>query len=95
VKLHGRFRTAVGSEEIDVGSKVQTVGELLEELSSRLGPDTSRYLFDPGTSEMSPTLVLLVNGHSVKMLDGLRTRLAEADTVTVDSVDIIEVVGGG
>lgn len=95
VKLHGRLRTAAGSEEVLLQGKLNTAGELLEELMRRLGPDVSRHIFDPGTQEMSPTLVLLVNGHSIKMLEGLKTRLVESDAVTIDSVDIMEIVGGG
>ena len=44
---------------------------------------------------MSPSLILLVNGHSVKMLEGLNTPLLEKDAITIDSVDIMEIVGGG
>jgi len=95
VKLHGRIRTAVVSDEIELPGAVNTAGELLEGLVRKLGPDVSRYIFDPGTNEMSPTLVLLVNGHSIKMLEGLRTTLVERDTVSIDSVDIMEIVGGG
>jgi molybdopterin converting factor small subunit len=95
VKLHGRIRTAVGSDEIELPGAVNTAGELLEGLVRKLGPDVSRYIFDPGTNEMSPTLVLLVNGHSIKMLEGLRTTLVERDTISIDSVDIMEIVGGG
>lgn len=95
VKLHGQIRKAAGLEEIEIPSTANTVGELLEELVRKLNPDVSRYMFDPRTSEMSPALVLLVNGHSVKMLEGLRTRLVERDSVTIDSVDVIEMVGGG
>lgn len=95
VKLHGRVRTAAGSDEIEVAETVKTVGDLLEELTRRIGPDFSRYIFDPGTKEMSANLIMLVNGHSVKMLEGLRTPLLEHDMVTIDSVDVLEIVGGG
>jgi len=95
VKLHGRVRAAAGTDEIELPHTVKTAGELLEELMRRLGPGFSRYIFDPGTHEISPTLVLLVNGHSIKMLEGLSTTLVERDTVTIDSVDIMEIVGGG
>jgi hypothetical protein len=44
---------------------------------------------------LSPSLILLVNGHSVKMLEGLNTPLLEKDAITIDSVDIMEIVGGG
>ena len=96
VRLHGRIRSAAGgSEEIELPTSVSTVGELLQELSRRLGSDASRHIFEAGTNQMHASLVLLVNGHSVKMLQGLKTPLAERDTVSIDSVDIIETVGGG
>lgn len=95
VKLHGRLRMAAGSDEIEVPETVRNVGDLLDELTRRLPPETRRYMFDPGTRELSPSLILLVNGHSIRMLEGLNTPLLEKDTVTIDSVDIMEIVGGG
>ena len=68
---------------------------MLQELGRKLGPDATRYIFESGTNRMNSTLILLVNGHSVKMLDGLKTQLKDRDTITVDSVDILETVGGG
>lgn len=95
VKLHGRLRMAAGSDELDITEKVKNVGDLLEELTRRLGPKVMGYIFDPGTKELSPSLIVLVNGHSVKMLEGLNTPLLEKDTIMIDSVDIMEIVGGG
>ena len=95
VKLHGRFRIAAGSDEIEVPDTVRNVGELLEQLTRRLGPDVGSYMFETRTRDLSPRLIVLVNGHSVRMLEGLRTPLLGRNTVTIDSVDIMEVVGGG
>ena len=95
VKLHGRFRMAARSDEIELPQTVRNVGDLLEELTCRLGPEVRRYMFDQDTEELSPSLIVLVNGHSVKMLEGLNTPLLEKDDVTIDSVDIMEIVGGG
>ena len=95
VKLHGRLRMAAGSDRIELPETVKNVGELLEEIIRRAGPEAKRYIFDPGTKELSPSLIVLVNGHSVKMLKGLNTALLEKDTITIDSVDIMEIVGGG
>jgi molybdopterin converting factor small subunit len=95
VKLHGRIRTAAGSDEIELPSAVKSVSDLIEELMRKLGPDGDCYIFDPGTKEMRQSLVLLVNGHSVRMLEGLSTPLVEGDNVTVESIDFIEIVGGG
>jgi molybdopterin converting factor small subunit len=93
-KLHGRLRIAAGSDQIELPETVKNVGDLLEELVRRVGPEARQYIFGPGT-ELSPSLLMLVNGHSIKMLEGLNTPLLEKDTVTIDSVDIMEIVGGG
>jgi molybdopterin converting factor small subunit len=93
-KLHGRLRIAAGSDQIELPETVKNVGELLEELVRRVGPEARQYIFGPG-AELSPSLLMLVNGHSIKMLEGLNTPLLEKDTVTIDSVDIMEIVGGG
>lgn len=95
VKLHGRFRMAAGTDEIQVPDTVRNVGELLEQFTQRFGQDIRSYMFETGTRELSPRLIVLVNGHSVRMLAGLRTPLLGRDTITIDSVDIMEVVGGG
>lgn len=95
VKLHGRFRIAAGTDEIEVPDSVRNVSDLLEQLTRRLGPDVRNYMFETGTKELSPTLIVLVNGHSVRMLEGLRTPLLGRDTITIDSVEIMEIVGGG
>jgi len=95
VKLHGRLRMAAGSDEVDIPDKVKNVGDLLEELTRRLEPEVRGYIFDPGTKELSPSLIVLVNGHSIKMLEGLNTPLLEKDAIMIDSVDIMEIVGGG
>jgi len=86
---------AAGSDEIELSETVRDVGGLLEEIIRKAGPQARQYIFDPGTRELSPSLILLVNGHSFRMLEGLSTPLLEKDTVTVDSVDIMEIVGGG
>ena len=95
VKLHGRLGMAAGSDQIELPETLKNVGELLEELIQRTGPEARQYVFDPGTKELSPSLIMLVNGHSIRMLEGLNTPLLEKDTVTIDSVDIMEIVGGG
>lgn len=95
VKLHGRLRIAAGSDEIELPSTVKNVGDVLDELIREVGPEVRQYIFDPGTRELSPSLIMLVNGHSIRMLEGLSTPLLEKDLVTIDSVDIMEIVGGG
>jgi len=86
---------AAGTDQIELPETVKNVGDLLEALIQRTGPQARQYVYDPGTRELSPSLIMLVNGHSIKMLEGLDTPLLDKDTVTVDSVDIMEIVGGG
>jgi molybdopterin converting factor small subunit len=95
VRLHGRLRLAAGSDEIELPETVKNVGDVLDELIRRVGSEIRQYVFDPGTRELSPSLIMLVNGHSIRMLKGLETALLEKDIVTIDSVDIMEIVGGG
>jgi len=94
-RLHGRFRMLAGADEFEIPETVRNVGDFLQELERRFGPRVNQFLFDPGTNELSPSVIILVNGQSVKMLEGLRTPLSETDAVTIDSLDILEVVGGG
>ena len=95
VRLHGRPKATAGLEEIEVTQPVRTFRDLLHALNQMLGEGFVGHLFDPGTRTLSSNVILLVNGHSIKMLAGLETPLLDKDTVTIDSVDILEIVGGG
>jgi molybdopterin converting factor small subunit len=95
VRLHGRPRVIAGVEEIEVKQSVRTFRDLLDALTQMLGEEFGNHLFDRGTGNAKSDVILLVNGHSIKMLEGLETSLLDKDTVTIDSVDILEIVGGG
>ncbi len=95
VRLHGRLRLATGTDQVDLPEEVRNVSDLLSEMTKRFGPEIRQYMFDPGTENLSPTLVVLVNGHSIKMLEGTSTLLRDKDDISIDSVDIMEIVGGG
>ena len=95
VRIHGRLRIAAGTDEVELPEGVSNVGDLLSEMTTRFGPEIRQYVFDPGTENLSPSLVVLVNGHSIKMLKGTNTPLMEKDEISIDSVDITEIVGGG
>ena len=94
VKLHGRARVAAGLDETEV-TDARTVGDLLEALTVKIGPEFRRTMLDSRTNELNTNLILLVNGHSVRMLNGLKTPLLETDVVTIDTVELLEIVGGG
>ena len=90
-----RATSAAGLDEIEVAEKARTVGELLDALTARIGTEFRRTMLDSRTNELSANLILLVNGHSVRMLNGLKTPLLETDVVTIDTVELLEIVGGG
>ena len=95
VRLHARFRMAAQSDYIELPDTVKNVGDVLRELIRGMGSEVSQFIFNPGTKELSPSLIMLVNGHSIRLLEGPNTPLLEKDVVTIDSVDIMEIVGGG
>jgi molybdopterin converting factor small subunit len=86
---------AARSDQIELTETVKNVGDVLDELVRIVGPEVRPYIFERGTRELSPSLIMLVNGHSIRMLEGLDTPLLEKDAITIDSVDIMEIVGGG
>jgi molybdopterin converting factor small subunit len=95
VKLYGRIREYLGREEVNVSKEVQTVGELVDELNAMSGNRLNGFFFDPGTREIRPSFVMLVNGHSIRLMKGLETKLSGDNDVVIDNIDIMETVGGG
>jgi len=95
VKLHGRFRTAAGVDQIEMPATIASIGELLGLLSTRFGSEMRACMFVDEAKNLNPNLLVLVNEHSVRMLKGLSTPISDNDTVLIDSIDIIEIVGGG
>lgn len=90
VKFFTTLREITGKreEEIKLSSDL-TVGELLEQLSKKYGRRFTEYVYDERGNVRS-YLQFLVNGKSVAILQGFKTRLNEEDTVA-----IIPPVGGG
>ena len=95
VKLYGRIRDYLNTQEITVGEDVETVGELVDILNARSGNKLSEFFFDPGTREIRPSFVMLVNGHSIRLLQGLKTKLYGKNDIVIDNIDILETEGGG
>lgn len=96
VNFYSTFlRQAAGGESVQLAQTPKTVRELLDMLASELGPRFVERVYDPREKALKRDFVLLVNGHSVKLLKGLETPLSSGDQVTFDTVDVVEVVGGG
>ena len=71
-------------------SEEATVDLSLKRLSESFGKDFVEYVFNEKTGEVKSYLTLLVNGRSIAVLDGLKTRLADGDVLA-----ILPPVGGG
>lgn len=96
VNFYSSFlKQAAGGESLVLDETPKTVGELLDLLAERLGDKFQQHVYDPRQKAFRRAIVLLVNGHSIKMLNGLDTPLSPGDNVSIDAVDVVEVVGGG
>ena len=91
VRLFTALRELAGKGEVTLDLNVDkaTVGDVLRELVKKFGPKFSDYLFNE-KAMVRDYLQLLVNGRSVDLLEGLKTRLDDGDVVAV-----VPPVGGG
>jgi len=94
IKVAVRFFTTLREitgrkEEILEFSKPANVETVLKQLSREHGKDFDDYMFDE-LGDVQGHLQILVNGKSVSTMQGLKTRLNDADQVA-----ILPPVGGG
>lgn len=96
IRLHGRIRELVGSEEIVINEKVKTLRDVLEKFITILGDKAKEVLLKPeDVLHPRSRVVVLVNGFSVKMLGSLDYPVKELDEVRIDHIDVMEFIGGG
>ena len=76
-------------EELEVGD-VSTLTDLVRRIAEKYGEEASSYLYVDETGNIDPTMQFLVNGVSIRSLQGFKTRLADGDIVAV-----IPPIGGG
>jgi len=93
VRFFGSLRALVGKKVECVkfeDREEATVENVLKRLSEIYGKDFVEYLFDGKTGGVQSYLLLLVNGRSITMVDGLETRFLDGDVLA-----ILPPVGGG
>ena len=93
VRFFGSLRALIGKrvECVEFEDREEaTVEKVLKRLSEIYGKDFVEYVFDGKTGEIQSYLLLLVNGRSTTVLDGLETRLVDGDVLA-----ILPPVGGG
>lgn len=94
IKVAVRFFTTLREitgkkEELLEFSKPANVETVLKQLSRKYGKDFDDYMFDE-LGDVQGHLQILINGKSVSTMQGLKTRLNDADQVA-----ILPPVGGG
>ena len=88
VQYFALLRDVTAKTSEDWREPAATVGELLQALVARYGPEFSRWVLDHG--DLGKFAIVLVNGHDVRQLQRLATPLAPSDNVV-----IFPPVGGG
>lgn len=81
IKYFATFRELAGERSFHLDAAPADVAALLETLSDRYGPRFRKAVLADG--DLSPELILLVNGRNVRITGGLRTPLAPSDEVCV------------
>ncbi len=97
VRLHGKVRDLIGRNHIEVKGDVIRVRDVINALIKALGPKASELGLKESEDIVRPRVrvVLLINGFSVKMLGDLDMPLGYGDSVYAESVDVLEIQGGG
>ena len=88
IKYFATIRTYTGENERRVDEPPATLGPLLETLAARYGTSFRRAVF--AGAELSPEIIILVNGRNV-----LYSGLLQAPLATDDEVSIFPMVAGG
>lgn len=83
VKVFATLREITKTKEIELESeKAITVSDAIKLLTNKYGEKLAKYLLDKDGKPKSAFL-LMVNGVSVKELEGLNTNLGEGDVLAV------------
>jgi molybdopterin synthase sulfur carrier subunit len=78
---YATLREITGRSKQPWNSNTETVGVLLRELSARYGQNFRRWVLKEDGS-LGQLCIILVNGHDIRELDGLATRLHPEDSIS-------------
>ncbi len=76
-------------EEIEMENGA-TLGDLLEKIVLKYGEAAFNYLYDRKSGAVDPSIQFLINGVSMRNLQGVRTELKDENVVA-----IVPPIGGG
>ncbi|MHA2365167.1 MAG: MoaD/ThiS family protein [Candidatus Hodarchaeales archaeon] len=96
VKFHGRLGHIAGETSINLKIKSElTIKSILIAIKEKI-PSLTPLLYDnTDLTQLNSRVIILVNGHSIKLLKGLKTKLKSNDSIQIDRIDFLSPVGGG
>jgi MoaD family protein len=75
------LREITGRSKQPWNVSVETAGDLLHELCNLYGPEFKRWILKEDGS-LGQLCIILVNGHDIRELNGLATRLQQEDSIS-------------
>jgi len=90
VKFVGSFRGASGKDKLTLRFEWPVALTTLVEKTVEQMPELRSSLIDPESGEPRKTMLVLVNGREISVLNGLKTRVKDEDEVV-----FVPVVHGG
>lgn len=88
IRFFASIRTITGVKEIEWGEPVPTLGNLLEQLSARYGPEFRRWVLEG--EGLGDSVMVVVNGTDARHKAGPATQLAPTDVIS-----ILPIMAGG
>lgn len=90
VKYFAYIRDYTGEKQTKWTAPAEDLADLLKQLSQKYGPKFRDAVFDETQTDLNPLIVIIINGRHVQHLNGIHTKLSQADTIS-----IFPVVAGG
>ncbi|MGC8910227.1 MAG: MoaD/ThiS family protein [Fervidicoccaceae archaeon] len=92
VRFYGRLVDIVGEREVELDG-VEKLSDVYEKLKEKLGKK-ARLIFEE-TGEPRTGIIVVINGEAASFRGGKEAKLSHGDSITLDSIDVIQVEGGG
>lgn len=92
VRFYGRLIDIVGEREMTLEG-VEKLSDVYEKLKERLGKKATLIFEDNGNTKAG--IVVVINGEAASFKGGKEAKLFHGDNVTFDSIDVLQVEGGG
>ncbi|MFW9928909.1 MAG: MoaD/ThiS family protein, partial [Candidatus Thorarchaeota archaeon] len=94
--LHGSLSHLVGKKELTIPYEANITVKQITDRIIEIVPQIEPHLLNKDKTNLLPWIVIAINGHSIKLLQGLNTQIEHnSDEIRIERVDFIHQVGGG